>query len=367
MGWYDFRPYVSVAQKKAKAEKLIQKLKKQRPDLQPVCLTGRSISTSFWGKAWCKHLETYADHENRIGRGRSYVRNSAVCHLEAAAGSLKAIVAGSSGEAYDVAITVRPLPESQLKSIKSASAGRIGSMLDLLSGKFPKDIMVQVADPENGLFPKLGELKFSCSCPDWAQMCKHVAATLYAFGHRLDLAPELLFLLRAVDPAELVNLEVMAESAVAGAASELADDTLAGIFGIELDLGGSGKNAEKTAKPARKKAKTVVTQKTTTTPASKKPAAVKTGKATTTPASKKPAAAKTKKAAPAPKPTFENPNKPKGKEITALRQRLNMTLAEFAAALGISSVTVSRWEKLRIPSLQQRSRDKLNALTTRLK
>ncbi|MDL2268367.1 helix-turn-helix domain-containing protein [Desulfosarcina sp. OttesenSCG-928-A07] len=341
MGWYTFGPYVSVAQKKAKAEKLIKKLKKQRPDLQPVCLTGRSISTSFWGKAWCKHLETYADHENRIGRGRSYVRNSAVCHLEAAAGSLKAIVAGSSGEAYDVAITVRPLPESQLKSIKSASAGRIGSMLDLLSGKFPKDIMVQVADPENGLFPRLGELKFSCSCPDWAQMCKHVAATLYAFGHRLDLAPELLFLLRDVDPAELVNLEAMAESAVAGAESALGDAVLVDIFGIELDLDGSGKSSAKkgTTKTPRKKLKAATTEKAAGSP---NPSRLK--------------------AAPAPKPIFKNSDRPKGREISALRQRLNLTAAEFAAALGVSPVTVSRWENLKVPALQQKSKDKLNAL-----
>ncbi|MDR1920141.1 MAG: SWIM zinc finger family protein, partial [Candidatus Adiutrix sp.] len=151
-----------------------------------------------------------------------------------------------------MAVTVKPVPAGQWKAVKAASAGRIGSMLDLLSGKFPKDVMAQVADPEKGLFPKLGELKFSCTCPDWAQMCKHVAATLYAFGHRLDQAPEMLFLLRGVDPAELVNLEAMAESATAGGESALRDDALAGIFGIELDLGGPETKAPQAGRATRK-------------------------------------------------------------------------------------------------------------------
>ncbi len=158
MGWYDFGPYVSVAEKKAKAEKLIAKLKKTRPDLQPVCPTGRSLAQSFWGKAWCKHLEKYADHENRIGRGRSYVRNSAVCHLAATAGHITALVAGSQGKPYEVNITVRPLTAGQWKTIKAASQGRIASMLDLLAGKFPADIMREASDPENGLFPKVQDI-----------------------------------------------------------------------------------------------------------------------------------------------------------------------------------------------------------------
>lgn len=328
MGWYDFKPYVSVAQKKAKAEKLIQKLKKKRPDLQPVCVAGRTISASFWGKAWCKHLESYADYDNRIDRGRSYVRNSAVCHLEASAGSITAIVSGSSIEPYDVTITVRPLPKNRFKTIKSASAGRIGSMIDLLSGKFPKDIMTQVADPENGLFPKLGELKFSCSCPDWAKMCKHVAATLYAFGHRLDRAPELLFLLRDVDPTELVNIESLAESAVSGAASPLGDEMLGGIFGIELDWGGTDKKPAKASQSTENKIQIV----------------------------------KGKKTAKVPKSVFKDQDSPRGQEILKLRQGLKMTTTDFAAALGVSPATVNRWESLVRPRLHQNSKDQLMAL-----
>ena len=343
MSWYNFGPYVSVAEKKARAEKLIQKLKAKRPNLQPVCPAGRSISQSFWGKAWGKHLETYADHENRIGRGRSYVRNSAVCHLEAASGRIGAIVAGSQGDPYEVTVTVKPLPERQWKSIKAASAGRIGSMLDLLAGKFPREVMAQVADPENGLFPKLGELKFSCTCPDWAQMCKHVAAALYAFGHRLDQAPELLFLLRGVDPAELVDLKSLAESATAGIRFALSDDALAGVFGIELDLGGSEKVGPQAARTGRKES------------AAPRPETASRAR-TARPA-----------AAPEKPPAFKNPDRPKGREITALRQSLKMSQAEFAAALGASLATVSRWEKLKAPELRQKSKDMLAALAGRRK
>lgn len=340
MGWYNFGPYVSVAEKKAKAEKLIEKLKKARPDLQPVCPAGRSISQSFWGKAWCQHLETYADHENRIERGRSYVRNSGVCHLEASVGRLAAIVAGSQSAPYEVTVTVRPLSNNRWKSIKAASAGLIGSMLDLLSGKFPQDLMVQVADPENGLFPKLGELKFSCSCPDWAQMCKHVAATLYAFGHRLDQAPELLFLLRGVDPAELVNLESLAESATTGAEASLSDDRLADIFGVELDLGEPEKKLVKAGRSIRKEAKAE----------SGRQARLKPQVSSELP----PAAPE--------QSVFKNPDRPKGREIVALRRRLKMSVAEFAAALGSTPVTVRRWEQLKVPELRQKSKDKLMAL-----
>lgn len=348
MGWYDFGPYVSVAEKKAKAEKLILKLKKSRPDLQPVCPASRSISQSFWGKAWCKHLETYADHENRVGRGRSYVRNSAVCHLKASAGRLDALVAGSHGQPYEVMVTVMPLPKSRWNAIKAASAGRIGSMLDLLSGKFPKDIMAQVADPKNGLFPKLGELKFSCSCPDWAQMCKHVAAVLYAFGHRLDQAPELLFLLRGVDPAELVNLENLVVAAMAGAEPALSDDCLADIFDIELDLGEPEKKAPKAG---RTRGKEAVNASGGRPPARPRPV-VETPRA----------ALGNKLASPTKKPAFKNPNCPRGREIAALRRNLVMSVAEFAAVLDLSPLTVRRWEKLTAPELRTKSKDKLNAL-----
>lgn len=352
MGWYNFGPYISVAQKKARAEKLILKLKKTQPDLQPVCLAGRSISQSFWGKAWCKHLETYADHENRIGRGRSYVRNSAVCHLAASFGRLDATVAGSHGEPYQVTVTVKPLPASRWKAIKDASVGRIGSMLDLLSGKFPKDIMAQVADPNNGLFPKLGELKFSCTCPDWAQMCKHVAAALYAFGHRLDLAPELLFLLRGVEPAELVNLENLVGAATAGAKSSLGDDCLADIFGIELDLGGSEKADPKSGRLVRKKGKGA-------------PCGLAGARAQAAIEPAGPRRTK-KQAMPDIKPAFKNPNRPKGREIAALRRKLMMNMTEFAAALGVSPLTVSRWEKLTAPELRTSSKEKLIALARKM-
>lgn len=333
MGWYNFRPYVSVAQKKAKAEKLIRKLRQERPNLRPVCLTGRTIAQSFWGQAWCKHLETYADHENRIGRGRSYVRNSAVCHLEAAAGRLSALVAGSYGDLYEVNVTVKPLGKNRWREIKEVGSGRVASMLDLLSGQFPKDLMQRVSDPENGLFPRLRELKFNCSCPDWAQMCKHVAAVLYAFGHRLDQEPELIFLLRGVDPGELISLADLAESVTAGAASALPDSALADIFGIELDLASppSKSPRPKRAAPRNKRAGTAA------------------------------------QAAGRQAPLFRNPERPEGREIAALRKLLKLKPLQFAERLGLSLATALRWEKEEAPTLRQKSKDKLRALAAEVK
>lgn len=366
MGWYGFGPYVPVAEKRAKAEKLIQKLKKSRPDLQPVCPEGRSISESFWGKAWCKHLETCADFDNRIGRGRSYVRNRAVCHLEAAAGRLSALVCGSEGAPYEVTVTVKPLPEPKWTAIKAASAGHIGSMLDLLRGKFPREIMARVSDPEKGLFPRLEELDFDCSCPDWAHMCKHVAAALFAFGHRLDQSPELLFLLRGVDPAELINLESQAEAAVGRASAALKDESLSALFGIEMDLGGP-----ETAAPAaprargRKAAAKAAPEPSAPEPSADEAAAPvragrkKAGAAPTTPPVKAAAPPPDK---PAVSAAFKNPARPGGKEIRTLRLRLRMSQTKFADAVGVSLAAVGRWEKTRYPEMRRGSRARLLAL-----
>jgi uncharacterized Zn finger protein/DNA-binding transcriptional regulator YiaG len=343
-----YGPYVSVAQKKARAENLARRLQKERPDLRPVCPQGRTIAASFWGKAWCRHLRTYADHVNRIGRGRSYVLNSAVCHLEVTSGRLEALVAGSQGHPYKVAVTVQPVGQSQWQAITEACAGRVGSMLDLLSGRFPKEIMARVSDPETGLFPKLGELKFACSCPDWAQMCKHVAAVLYALGHRLDEEPELLFTLRGVDPGELANLQALGQVADAGAPAEISAESLSAMLGIELDLG-TGKP------PSRRKA----------SPPPK--AASSPPKATPQrPAAPRAKVARASGRRPAAPPAFANPERLKGREIAALRKKMKLTVAEFAAALGSAQISVVRWEAQKIPALHQASKDKLLALAAKV-
>ena len=230
----EWRRYVPVAARRAKARGEMNKLRKKGKDIQPVEIEGRTIARSFWGKRWCEHLESFSDYANRLPRGRTYVRNGSVCHLAIQTGRIDAIVSGS--ELYDVTIRIDKLKAVVWKSVKTRCSGQIGSMLELLQGKLSQQVMGVVTDRDRGLFPKPGEIKLDCSCPDWATMCKHVASVLYGVGSRLDDRPESLFVLRGVDTAELIATE-MALPGDAATDGALADDSLAGIFGIDLDTG----------------------------------------------------------------------------------------------------------------------------------
>ena len=245
----EWRPYVPVAVRHAKARREMNRLRKKGKSIQPVEIEGRTIARSFWGKRWCDHLESFSDYANRLPRGRTYVRNGSVCHLEIHPGRIGAIVMGS--ELYDVTIRIGKLKAAVWKSIKHRCSGQIGSVLELLQGKLSKQVMGVVTDRQHGLFPKPGEIRFDCSCPDWAAMCKHVASVLYGVGSRLDDRPESLFLLRGVDSAELIATG-MALPGDAATGDALADDALAGIFGIDLDTGDAPPPAPKApAKPRR--------------------------------------------------------------------------------------------------------------------
>src|SRR5215208_688935 len=202
MGWWSFRPYVSVAKRQAKAKREVEKLRKKGQTITPVKIEGKAIATTFWGKAWCDNLESYSDFENRLPRGRTYVRNGSVCDLQIDPGKVSARVCGS--ELYRVTIKIKPLADAVWRDVKRQCAGQIGSLVELLQGKLSKAVMEVVTRRDGGLFPEPKEIELSCSCPDWADMCKHVAATLYGVGARLDEQPELLFRLRQVDHLELI-------------------------------------------------------------------------------------------------------------------------------------------------------------------
>ena len=194
-GW---APYVPVAERRRRAMRRMEALRKKGVDVQPVAITGRKIATSFWGEAWCHHLESFSDFENRLPRGRTYVRNGSVCHLAIAQGRIEAKVSGS--EVYDVTVTIKTLPGRKWTALKGRCSGQIGSLLELLEGRLSNHVMEVVTDRKAGLFPLPGEMSFRCSCPDWARMCKHIAAVLYGIGARLDAKPELLFTLRPQGP-----------------------------------------------------------------------------------------------------------------------------------------------------------------------
>jgi len=233
-GW-GWRPYVPVARRRAQAILKMEKLRKKGVNIQPVRIEGRQIARTFWGRAWCEHLESFSDYENRLPRGRTYVRNGSVCHLDIAKGRIAAKVSGS--EIYDVQVTIKPLAKDKWRRVKDSCAGQVGSLLELLRGKLSDHVMAVVTDKDRGMFPRPGEISLDCSCPDWAEMCKHVAAVLYGIGARLDEKPELLFILRGVDHAELVTEDaakaVVTKAKKAGRRT-LDESELSEVFGIDV-------------------------------------------------------------------------------------------------------------------------------------
>jgi uncharacterized Zn finger protein len=236
MSWYSFRPYVPVAQRRAQAARELAKLsKKNGQATSPVLLESRKIASTFWGKAWCDNLEAYSDYANRLPRGRTYVRNGSVVDLQISQGRVTARVSGSS--LYKIDIKIKPLAASLWKSIQTECAGKIDSLIELLQGKLSSSVMQIVTRPERGLFPTSKEIELECSCPDWADLCKHVAASLYGVGARLDQRPELLFLLRGVDASDLISKASAAEAVrqtTTDGVPALTDKELTDVFGIEL-------------------------------------------------------------------------------------------------------------------------------------
>jgi uncharacterized Zn finger protein len=236
MGWYGgFAPYVSVADRKRNAAKEMEKLKKKGQVCQPIVVEGRSITNTFWGKAWCNNLESYSDYSNRLPRGRTYVRNGSVIDLKVAAGEITALVSGSS--IYTVKIAITKVVSHKWTKIVNECAGKIDSLIELLQGKFSKAVMQIITDSKKGLFPSPKEIKLSCSCPDWAYMCKHVAAVLYGVGARLDNRPEELFMLRQADHVELITkagTTSLTKPAADQSDQVLADSDLSALFGIDM-------------------------------------------------------------------------------------------------------------------------------------
>ena len=352
MFWRQWGSYVPVARRRANALRKINSLRKQGKDIQPVIIEGRIIARSFWGKGWCDHLESFSDYENRLPRGRTYVRNGSVCHLSIQPGRIEAIVSGS--ELYRTNIRIKKLKPAIWKSVKKRCAGRIGSMLELLQGKLSDQVMTVVTDRARGLFPQPREIELACSCPDWAVMCKHVAAALYGVGSRLDSQPELLFLLRNVDAEELISTEMAIPGAVA-TDDVIDDDQLGDIFGIDLDVVGKAKPAPRTGtkkqRHADKRAASATTERKPRPVARRKHTQAR-GQAQVSKRAKRKAAARktpagtaTYRPAPAGNSASGIPKiRPTGKSVVRLRRRLGLSVVKFARQLGVSAASVYRWE-----------------------
>lgn len=299
MAYGYWKPYVPVRTRQANARREMDKLRKQGKAIQPIEIAGRRITRTFWGGAWCDHLEKFSDYANRLPRGRTYVRNGSVCHLEIDEGEVKAMVSGSS--LYHIKITIKPLAKAAWKRIRASCCGQIGSLLELLQGKLSDSIMAVVTHPQTGLFPQPRDIHLHCNCPDWAGMCKHLAAVLYGVGARLDQEPALLFKLRGVDHEDLVSdtLSLPKVPKASGTRRRLAGN-LGDVFGVDLDL-----DTDPAVKPERKKAVT--------------PANIPIPK----------------------KATLFTPS---STNIKRLRKRLGLNKSRFAELIGVTPATVSRWE-----------------------
>jgi uncharacterized Zn finger protein len=235
MSWYEWRPYVSVAERRRQAQSKLKKLKKKGQSASPVTTEGRTIAKSFWGKSWCSNLERYSDFANRLPRGRTYVRNGSVVDLQIVKGEVLAFVSGS--DLYKIKIGIAPVTARHWKSICRDCSGTIDSLVELLQGRLAKGVMDRVCREGDGLFPTPDEIKLSCSCPDWADMCKHVAAALYGVGARLDEQPRLLFVLRGLDESELIagaGADLSLTAAAPASAQVLDDGDVAALFGLEM-------------------------------------------------------------------------------------------------------------------------------------
>jgi len=234
--YFQWKPYVSVAERRRKAERAaVRYQKKTGLTLSPVTAGRGAIARTFWGKAWCDNLERYSDYANRLPRGRTYVRNGSVIDLRITAGEVSAQVMGSA--LYKITVNIAAVPKTQWHTLGGDCAGSIDSLVELLQGRLSKGVMERICRPQTGLFPSPREIKFNCSCPDWAAMCKHVAAVLYGVGARLDEQPELLFMLRKVDAKDLVahagvGLPLAKKAPASG--KILDHSKLGEVFGIEM-------------------------------------------------------------------------------------------------------------------------------------
>ena len=237
-----YTAYVTVAEKRKLAEASVKKLKKKNPDISPVIIEGRTIAKTWWGKSWNKNLESYADYSNRIARGRSYVKNGAVLDLKITEGTINALVQGSGSKPYKVDISIRALPKSIWEDIINQCLGKIESIEELIEGKFPKALSELFTAKGKGLFPAPNEIALSCSCPDYAVMCKHVAAVLYGVSSRLDDKSELFFVLRKVNINNLISeavnkkTQTLLEKSKAKGRRVIEDTDMFDMFGIDIDV-----------------------------------------------------------------------------------------------------------------------------------
>lgn len=235
-GWGDYS-YTSVGDLKYKAEKFIEEKESDGETLFPIKLTGKIIAKSWWGKAWCDSLESYADYYSRLERGRKYVRANCVVDLQIEPGLVTALVIGSSKNPYKIKIRIDPISDEKLDELKKNCFSKIQNLESLINGNFPDDLK-NLFMQKGVIFPRFSEIHFGCSCPDVADMCKHVASVLYGIGARFDNDPMLFFTLRGIETEKLIgnaiqsHIEKMLENVNTFTDRILDEHQVTGIFGL---------------------------------------------------------------------------------------------------------------------------------------
>ncbi|MBO4336878.1 MAG: hypothetical protein J5842_02240 [Lachnospiraceae bacterium] len=209
--WNDTKVYdqPSAQDLKQKAMASVRRAGKKGKDYEPViCRNKRgALCNSWWGQAWCDNLERYADYASRLDRGRSYVRSGTIIDLKIDGGKVTAKVQGRRRTPYKVEVRVGRLSEENCQKIIDRCIRRIESLETLAKGEFPEELK-ELFTEDGALFPTPKEISFSCSCPDWAMMCKHVAAVMYGIGLRFDENPFYFFKLRGIDPDRFIDVAV---------------------------------------------------------------------------------------------------------------------------------------------------------------
>lgn len=234
---YYSQPTIQELQRKIQSSN--NKANKKGKQLHPIHIEGRQIAKSWWGQAWCNVIENYADYGSRLERGKRYVRSGTVIDLNITKGRVRALVQGRRATPYKVDIHISPLKEEEMETLIEKCGHKVSNLETLINGDFPKDLQ-ELFTSSSGLFPAPKEISFACSCPDWAIMCKHVAAVMYGIGAKFDENPFLFFELRGIDVHRLIDVAIeshvdhMLEHAHDQSERIIKDENIKDIFGIDI-------------------------------------------------------------------------------------------------------------------------------------
>jgi len=223
-------PLLSMKERIHRIESLLSTLQVENPDLAPVRVVHkRKLSGSFWGQAWNHNLTTYPDCDFRLEQGRSHLRAGGIVNLRVEHTVVHATVWDL--RLYEVRAQFAPLPTETWEQFLAVEGHSLPSLVPLLQGKVSDQMLARIVDPNEGLFPSRGDLRYTCTCTDDASLCGHIAAVLYGIGVRFDEEPQLFFQLRGIPLEAWLQNAGDALQQEAGPADQ---EDLESLFDIEL-------------------------------------------------------------------------------------------------------------------------------------